>query len=161
VIPARRAFWRAWIPALIWLGIIAIESTNLLSSQHTSRLLYPLFHFLFGISREQFEPWHFVIRKTGHVFGYGILSILLFRAWRTTVSVRANPSWSLVWASIAFFMSVAVASLDEWHQSFIPSRTGNVYDVLLDSAAALVAQLVIVVWIWKKSHRRTGIFSNA
>src|SRR5262249_54976340 len=143
------------------LGIIAIESTNLLSSQHTSQLLYPLFHFLFGINLEQFGPWHFVIRKTGHVLGYGILSILLFRAWRATVLIPAHPPWSMVWASISFFMTAMVASLDEWHQSFIPSRTGNFHDVLLDSTAALLAQIVLIVWIWKRSDRRTGIVSSA
>jgi VanZ family protein len=161
VISDHKAFWRAWIPALIWLGIIAVESTNLLSSQHTSRLLYPLFHALFGISREQFAPWHFAIRKTGHVLGYGILSVLLFRAWRATVAVESNPAWSRVWASISFLMTVMVASLDEWHQSFNPSRTGSLHDVLLDSAAALAAQLVLLAWIGRKPERSSGIFSNA
>jgi VanZ family protein len=161
VIPDRRAFWRAWIPTVIWLGVIAVESTDWLSSQHTSRFLYPIFHVLFGIAAERFELWHFVIRKTGHVLGYGILSVLLFRAWRVTVSMEDNPAWSRMWAGLSFFLTVMVASLDEWHQTFIPSRTGSFHDVLLDSAAALIAQLVLVVWIGKKSNRRSGILSDA
>ena len=36
-----------------------------------------------------------------------------------------------------------MAMLDEWHQSFLPSRTGTVRDVILDSAAALLAQIVL------------------
>jgi VanZ family protein len=36
--------------------------------------------------------------------------------------------------------------MDEWHQSFIPSRTGNPRDVLLDSAAGLVFLLVAHIW---------------
>ena len=60
---------------------------NLASSNNTSRILYPLLHFLFGMDHAHFEHWHFFIRKGGHVFGYGLLSILLFRAWRETLPV--------------------------------------------------------------------------
>jgi VanZ family protein len=44
-------------------------------------------------------------------------------------------------------MTALVASLDEWHQTFIPSRTGSVRDVILDSAAALVAQIAIFILV--------------
>jgi VanZ family protein len=47
------------------------------------------------------------------------------------------------WARISFFMTALVACLDEWHQSYLPSRTGNLHDVLLDSTAALIAQVVL------------------
>jgi VanZ family protein len=33
--------------------------------------------------------------------------------------------------------------LDEWHQSFLPSRTGTFRDVILDSTAGLVAQITL------------------
>jgi len=161
VIGNPRAFWRAWIPALLWLGVIAVESTNLFSSQHTSRILYPLFHFLFGLSWEQFKPWHFFLRKAGHVLGYGLLSILLFRAWRVTIVRAGNAGWSLVWASVAFLTTVLVASLDEWHQSLLPSRTGTVHDVVLDSAAAFAAQLLLCLWMRQKSDAPPGVLSKA
>jgi len=38
-----------------------------------------------------------------------------------------------------------VAMLDEWHQTFLPSRTGTFHDVLLDSTAALTTQMAIYV----------------
>jgi VanZ family protein len=41
-----------------------------------------------------------------------------------------------------------VASLDEWHQSYIPSRTGTYKDVILDSSAAMTAQIAIVVFLF-------------
>lgn len=140
---SRRAVLHAWIPALIWLGVITIESTGALSSDNTGRFLYPPLHFLFGIDQARFAVWHFLLRKSGHVFGYGILSALLFRAWRATIRVPSDPRWSIVWARIALFMTALVASLDEWHQSFIPSRTGSIHDVLLDSVAALATQVLL------------------
>ena len=130
----------------MWLGLIAFESTNTLSAANTGRFLYPLLHFLFGLDLIRFLTWHFLLRKTGHVIGYAVLSLLFYRAWKTTITVSGNPRWSIVWARIAFTMTTLVASLDEWHQTFLPSRTGTVHDVLLDSAAALVAQVSIYAW---------------
>lgn len=138
--------WKAWIPALVWLGVIAIESTASLSSENTGRFLYPIFHFLFGLDPVRFITWHFLIRKTGHVVGYAILSLLLFRAWRATIVVKNDPRWSLAWARAALGMTALVASLDEWHQTFLPSRTGTIHDVVLDTAAGLGAQILLYLW---------------
>ena len=144
---SKWSIWKAWLPALFWLALIAIESTASLSSENTSRVLYPLLHFLFGLDPVRFLIWHAVLRKTGHLVGYAVLSLLLFRAWRATLPIRDHPRWSMVWARTAFIMTALVASLDEWHQSFIPSRTGNVRDVLLDSSAGLVAQIILFLWL--------------
>jgi VanZ family protein len=51
------------------------------------------------------------------------------------------------WASIAVLMTAFVASLDEWHQSFIPSRTGTPRDVALDTCAGIAAQILIFLWL--------------
>jgi VanZ family protein len=143
----RHNLLKAWIAAILWLIVIAIESTALLSSHNTSRILYPLLHYLFNMDLEHFEHWHFFIRKGGHVVGYGILSILAFRAWRETFPSIGNALWSLRWASIAVLMTAFVASLDEWHQSFLPSRTGRWQDVVLDSCAGIAAQLLVFFWL--------------
>lgn len=148
---------KAWIAAILWLIVIAIESTSMLSSAHTSRILYPLLHFLFGMNWVRFEYWHFYIRKGGHVVGYGILCVLLFRAWRATLPAMDDAKWTPRWASIAVLGTAIVASLDEWHQSFIPSRTGRWQDVVLDTCAGIAAQLLIFLWWnWKrKSYGRS------
>lgn len=90
-----------------------------------------------------------ILRKTGHFVGYATLSILLFRSWRGTFP-RLSTRWCLQWATLAFACTALVASLDEFHQSFLPSRTGTFRDVVLDSAAALVAQIVIFVFLRKR-----------
>ncbi len=138
---------KAWIAAILWLIVIAIESTAWLSSNNTSRILYPLLHFLFGVDPVRFEGWHFYIRKSGHVVGYAILSILLFRAWRATLPALENIKWKARWANIAILGTAFVASLDEWHQSFIPSRTGRWQDVVLDTCAGIAAQILVLLWL--------------
>ncbi len=127
----------------------------MLSASNTSRILYPILHFLFHMDWERFEIWHVYIRKGGHVVGYAILSILLFRAWRATLPAMSNTKWTPRWATIAILGTVLVASLDEWHQSFIPSRTGRWQDVVLDTSAGIGAQILIFLW-WKSFRKREG-----
>ena len=145
---------KTWIAAGLWIGIIITESTNWASSDHTSRILYPIFHFLLNMDLVRFSEVHPYLRKGGHFVGYFTLSVLLFGAWRATLPAASR--WTLRWAGIAFFMSAFIAGMDEWHQTFLPSRTGNFHDVLLDSFAALVAQLVIVAWIRLRRGRDNG-----
>jgi VanZ family protein len=120
------------------------------SSDHTSRILFPVFHYLFGFTPEQFAPVHAVLRKTGHVLGYGFLSLLLYRAWRRTVYVAGHPRWSMVWSRIAVLMTAFVASLDEWHQTFLPSRTGAFHDVVLDTCAGIAAQYCLYLFFTRR-----------
>jgi VanZ family protein len=154
VVPARTDVWKAWLAASLWLGLIVFESTNSLSATNTSRFLYPLLHFLIGLDPVHFLTWHFFLRKTGHVIGYAVLSLLFYRAWKVTIPISGRPRWSIVWARIAFTMTALVASLDEWHQTFLPSRTGTVRDVLLDSTAAFAAQILIYLWIRLRGQNR-------
>ena len=123
--------------------LIAIESTDTFSAANTSRFLYPILHFLTGVTPGRFVVWHFYIRKSGHFVGYFGLSFFLFRSWRETLSPGTLVRWSLRWAWVAWLMTAFVASMDEYHQTFIPSRTGTIRDVILDSTAALVAQLIL------------------
>jgi VanZ family protein len=148
----RHSVLIAWIAAILWLIVIAIESTALLSAHNTSRILYPVLHFLFHLDWERFERWHFYIRKSGHVVGYATLSILLFRAIRVTLPAMTNTKWTSRWATIAVLGTAFVASLDEWHQSFLPSRTGRWQDVVLDTCAGIAAQALIFLW-WKVGDR--------
>jgi VanZ family protein len=149
--PSRKEIWKVWIAAGLWLGIIVTESSSIGSSGNTSRILYPILHFLFGMGMERFEVWHGIIRKTGHVVGYFTLSLLLFRAWRATLPKRRTPFWALDWARIAWMTTTLVACLDEWHQAYVATRGSSVHDVVLDSAAALAAQ--ILVWLWLRRRQ--------
>jgi len=46
-----------------------------------------------------------------------------------------------------------VASLDEWHQAFLPSRTGVLSDVVLDSCAGFTAQIAILLILRARASR--------
>lgn len=155
VTTSRKFPWREWLPAIVWLMLIAIESTPWLSFQNTGHWLYQLMASLLGSANvSDIGLANRVVREIGHVTGYGILSWLLFRAWRATLRPLQGPVWAISWSAIAFVMSAAVASLDEWHQTFLASRTGSIHDVALDSAAALAAQLLVFAFLRPWRDRR-------
>jgi VanZ family protein len=126
--------------------LISFESTDMFSSRNTGSLLYSLIVRLFGeINFYTFLIFHFYLRKAGHVIGYGMLSLLLLRGWRATLDPAR--AWLGRVTLLAWLGTVLVASLDEWHQSYIPSRTGAVHDVALDSAAGFVFLVIAYFWL--------------
>src|SRR6202011_5208029 len=107
----------------------------------TGSALYTLLTRLFGeVDLYDFLLFHHYLRKTGHVVGYGMLSLLLFRGWRATFGQGQALLWRT--ALLSWLGTPLVASMDEWHQSFIPSRTGTWRDAVLDSVSGLVFLLV-------------------
>ena len=137
---------RAWWPAVVWIVLITFESTDYFSSKNTGSLLYALLTRVFGnINFYKFLIFHHYLRKTGHVVGYGMLSLLLLRGWRATLG-RVH-TLLLRTALLSWLGTACVAALDEWHQSFIPSRTGTVWDVALDTAAGVAFLVVAYLWL--------------
>ena len=129
---------RAWWPAIVWIGLITFESTDYMSAQNTGSILYDFLTRIFGeINLYDFLYWHHYLRKGGHVVGYAMLGLLLLRGFRMTFANR--PEWIRLLPVFAWLGTAFVATMDEWHQSYIPSRTGTPWDVLLDSTAGLVA----------------------
>ena len=91
--PTRPSFLRAWWPALVWICLIAGESTDKLSSDNTSALLYKFISRIFpGVNLHDVLMLNVILRKTGHVIGYGILCLLLLRGWRRTLA-RARATF--------------------------------------------------------------------
>ena len=76
-----KSFLKYWLPLVIWLGVIFVGSTDLMSTQHTSRFIVPFLRWLDPhISWAAINTIHTVIRKLGHVSEYAILALLLWRA---------------------------------------------------------------------------------
>jgi VanZ family protein len=137
-----------WIPAALAVIVIMIESTATFSADNTSRWLLPLWVHLFGpISPKHWVVVHHYIRKTGHFTGYGLVSLSFFYGWINTLQVSAGGLRALRIRSsvLAVGCTIMVASADEFHQTFLPGRTGRVADVVLDTCGAIAVQLLILV----------------
>jgi len=56
-----------------------------------------------------------------------------------------------MWGISALFIAAGYSVLDEFHQSFVASRTASAYDSLLDSTGAFFA--LGVLWLWFRRRR--------
>ncbi len=128
---------KAWGPVAFWVALMFFGSSDWMSADHTSRYLTPLLHWLNpDISPATVARVHLLVRKAAHVTEYAILTALLFRALRWSIE---NPWWR---AAAALVPALVIAPLDEFHQSFIASRTGSPIDVLIDYSGAIVGLLI-------------------
>ena len=125
-----------WVPAIAWMLLIFAGSSDVLSAEHTSRFIIPFLLWLNpSMSYQTVVAIHMVIRKMGHVTEYAILAALLWRALRGTFTALSRRTVSL-WT---FAIAAAFAASDEFHQSFVPSRTATVHDVFIDWVGVLLA----------------------
>jgi VanZ family protein len=118
---SRRAHVRLWLPVLVWAAVI------------------------FGFSATpnlrvaQAADVDFVVRKAGHMFVFGVLAVVLWRALASS-AVRRAMAWSWV-------LTVAYAASDEFHQSFTAGRHPSPVDVGIDSVGALLFLLALTLWL--------------
>jgi VanZ family protein len=146
--------WRvvlsAYAPILLWLGVIFYLSSGQGSMTETSRFVRPLLEFLFpSASETTLQVYHAYIRKSAHLTEYAILAFLALRAFsRSSFETlhRGKYIFSLV-------LVATIAPIDELNQSFEPSRTGSVWDILIDFSGG--AAMVLFLWVInlrRKSH---------
>jgi len=104
----------------------------------------------------------FAMRKCAHVIEYAVLALLLWRALRSGSALRAKMS--MLFGAVLLGCAVFAAS-DEFHQSFVKSRTSSVRDVVLDIAGGLFGLLIGMSFAHRrpKNARSTtqGHFVNA
>ena len=123
-------FLKSWLPVIAWMVFIFVGSTDLLSAAHTSRFIGPFLRwFSPDVSDATIASVQIVVRKCGHLTEYAILAALLYRA------LRRHRDRVLI---ISFIVAALYAALDEFHQSFVASRTGSPWDVTIDCIGAAI-----------------------
>ena len=142
-----RAFLKYWLPVFIWLGVIFAGSTDIFSTEHTSRYLVPFLRWLDPqISPTAINAIQSAIRKLGHLIEYAILAALFWRALRDGTNLGAKVS--LLFIAVWFVCGI-FAVTDEFHQSFVASRTASPHDVLIDVCGALIGILLYLMF-WRR-----------
>ena len=146
-----------WVPVFFGLSVIWMESTVTMGAANTGRWLLDICHALWGqTDTASFETAHILLRKLGHFTGYGILSVLFYRAWYVTVGLFWKGSRSglrLEAAGLAVFCTFLVASMDEWHQSFLAGRVSSFHDVMIDTGGALVFTTLVMLLVARRRRR--------
>ena len=93
----------------------------------------------------------FVIRKCAHMFEFACLNVSAFLFLRELWG-RIVPAGGAGW-----LWSVLYAATDEWHQTFVSGRAGQLRDVLIDAAGSMIGALLamgIAGLVRKKRERR-------
>ncbi len=81
----------------------------------------------------------FAIKKTAHIVEYGILTLLLYRAFTKGSGVDKKRA-----AIYSIFFAIFYGVSDEFHQSFTPGRMPKIRDVGFDTIGSVFS----IYFIW-------------
>ena len=138
------------ILVLFWMGVIfKFSSANGEKSTGTSRSSLEKIITLFNknIDKERLDEivikYDVVLRKFTHFSGYLVGGVLLYFMYfylnkLVNYKLKYIKMYSVVTGSI-------YAMTDELHQHFVPGRSGEIKDVLLDSSGVITG--VFLVWL--------------
>jgi VanZ family protein len=148
-----RRLIKNWLPVFVWLAVIFLGSTDLMSAEHTSRFIVPFLRWLkHDISPETLASIHLIIRKGAHLSEYAVLAFVLLRAVICMTNLKRSMSILClsVWCACVF-----VAVTDEFHQAFVRSRGASFRDIMIDSAGAILGLLIGAIFgmDWTRSTR--------
>jgi len=145
-------FWlKAWLPVVVAILLVAIESTAYFGSDQTSGPLRHIWERLFGpVANHHWYYIHVAVRKSGHFAGFGLVGLTWLRAWRMTIP-RAPFLHLEFWALAG---TALIAAADEFHQSFLPNRSSSPRDVLLDCIGAVMMMCVVQLFLKLKGPQK-------
>lgn len=123
--------WARWGLVLAWMALIFVVSAQ------PSLVRYPD------------SVTDALLKKLAHMIEYGVLALLVWWALR----VR-HSSLDVRGALLAFAVAVLYAASDEWHQTFVPGRNGNVYDWTVDLAGAGIALVGLRIALLRRGRQR-------
>jgi VanZ family protein len=139
-----------WFPVFLWIGFIFWMSTSMFSAQNTYMFFEPLLRFFVPtISHKEIIIFHIILRKLAHLTEYFISGLLLFRAFYKGSDKKRE--W--LWAASSLFVVAIIAAGDEFHQSFVLTRTASFVDVCIDIFGGLLAQGVSVLLIQRQQRQ--------
>jgi VanZ family protein len=117
-------------PVLRWLPAILVMAVIFAFSSTPSDEL-PRFGF-----------WDLVVKKGGHMLGYGLLALAYLFALAPEAGGQGTGGRGVRPYVAAILMTILYALSDEFHQSFVPGRHPSLVDALVvDQAGAGLALL--------------------
>ncbi|MDD6212529.1 MAG: VanZ family protein [Clostridiales bacterium] len=123
----------------MWLGHLLIRDFDLWSAEEQAALV---------------AGWIFVIRKTAHALEYAALGFFFSGVWMNRQR-KGIYNGIVPWAAGTFY-----AGTDEFHQLFVPGRSGQITDVILDSCGVFAGVLVMGLFFWwlkLREQKKKGI----
>lgn len=114
-----KKFLLYWLPAVLWaILIFALSSVSKFPEE-----IEPLFSF----------------SQVVHLLEYAILAFLLARAFKHSDKEKLIRNFRILAVAAAILYGLS----DEFHQSFVPYRTPDAIDWLIDCVGALLGQMFL------------------
>ena len=141
-----------WICIIFSFSLQSAEVSEELSSDVGRILLEKIFPEMLECSEDstvdRLGLYHFFLRKAAHFTEYFVLGILV------TITLR-KVAWKKKWYCelMVIGLCILVASMDETIQLFVDGRSGQISDVLLDGAGALVGMGLIKIYLFAFCER--------
>jgi VanZ family protein len=131
----------SWAAVLLWLVVIFQLSAQ--NAEHSGALSKGLSRIILGVLEKVAPQFQFdldsldhLLRKNAHFLAYVILSILVINA------KRRSGLKGLRWFIMALLFCVLYAVSDEIHQLFVPGRSAQIRDVLIDGSGVVLGSII-------------------
>ena len=95
-----------------------------------------------------FRSLHGMLRKQAHFWAYLVLGPLVLNALKQS-GVKGRRA-----VVLGLAISVVYAITDEIHQTFVPGRSGEVFDVVIDTAGAATGMALYGLMGWIRRKKR-------
>ncbi|MCJ7581978.1 MAG: VanZ family protein [Candidatus Aminicenantes bacterium] len=129
-------FVKYWLPPILWMIFFFPVLNRFLGSPAIYRALLSVVGiFIQDIRASSIEVPYIIIRKSIHFIEYAVLTVLLFRAFKGD----SPEKWGTRWAVYSGVIAISYGFLDEFLQTFVPTRNGSILDSVIDSAGVLFA----------------------
>ena len=145
----------SWILVVIWMGVIFSfsQSNSYKSSSESRKIVIKIVDVVEKNKTPKekeliVDKVHIPFRKFAHGFEFAILSILLIIALNNS---KINKIYLL-----SFLISFLYAMTDEYHQTLINGRSGEIRDILIDTSGALIGIIIYLLCkLIKKQLKKT------
>ncbi|MGI6228010.1 MAG: VanZ family protein [Peptococcales bacterium] len=134
-----------WVLVVLWMALIfylshkpATESNEL--SKGITKIIVETVEKVTPDVDIEVGRFNHIVRKNAHFFSYLVLGILVTNGLRSSETKR--------YIGFALLICVLYAISDEIHQIYVPGRSGQIKDVVIDSAGALSG---IGMYMFKKN----------
>ncbi|MGV8147176.1 MAG: VanZ family protein [Alkaliphilus sp.] len=124
----------SWLAVLLWMALIfnlssqpANQSNKL--SEGVTKIIVDTVERVAPSTDFDLSRLNHIVRKNAHFFAYLVLSLLVMNAVRRT---GGND------IKLTLLICVLYAISDETHQIFVPGRSAQVSDILIDGVGAVV-----------------------
>lgn len=113
-----------------------------------------LIFYLSGIPNAKLPQGPDGTDKLIHMAVYGLLALFYLGAMKPASDGRH----SLRQTVLAAMLATLYGATDEWHQSFVPTRSADVWDLVADAVGAVIA-VTVVAWLhgplpWLRNARK-------